>query len=259
MGITKTEAILLHVHKQGETSKVVTALTPGFGKMSLMAKGARNTRSKYLGVLDTFNHISLVIYRKEGRGMQYISQADIINPFPALHSQLGKMSLAAIAAEIIDKNEPAEHPGPELFFLLKNTLESLEKEETGLRNILRSFQLKYVEHSGLLPILERCHGCGKQEATATVYFDMERGFYHCADCGIPSEVNFSMSGKALEFVRWLTLAPVANAFTAAIAPSQAKQIDDFIYLYFQYHFEHIKNLKSLKYLNELSHNLKTKR
>ena len=62
MAIKKAEAIILHSRKQGETSKILTLYTREFGKMSAMAKGSRGTRSKYLGALETFNHVSLVFY-----------------------------------------------------------------------------------------------------------------------------------------------------------------------------------------------------
>ena len=258
MSITKTEAIVLHSRKQGETSKIITAYSSLFGKMTLMAKGARNPKSKFLGTLDTFNDISMVIYRKENRDIQYVSQADIVNSFQSIHASLGKMALAAIPAEMIEKNEPQEHINPVLFKLLKTTLETLDKSTTGLKNIIRSFKIKFVENSGFAPMLETCHTCGTPTISPVHYFDLERGFYTCESCGVPSEVNYKLSGKALEYLRWFSKSPVVSSFQAKISSPIARQIDEFLVLYIQYHFEHLKHLKSLKYLKDLSSNLSGK-
>lgn len=255
MPIAKTEAILLHSRKQGETSKILTVYSDLFGKMSLMAKGARNTKSKFLGSLDTFNNISVVFYRKENRDLQYISQADIINPFESIHQSLGKISLAAIPAEIIDKNEPLDHKNPVLYNLLKSTLETLDQSTSGLKNVIRSFKIKYVENSGFSPMLEKCQNCEKTEIGQVHYFDIESGFYNCENCGIPSEVNYTMTGKALEFLRWFSQTPVASSILAKVSSPVGRQIDDFLILYIKYHFEHLQHLKSLKHLKDLTNKL----
>jgi DNA repair protein RecO (recombination protein O) len=248
MSIEKTEAIILHSRKQGETSKILTVFSNLFGKMSLMAKGARNPKSKFLGTLNTFNHVSLVFYRKENRDIQYISQADIINSFESIHQSLGKMALAAIPAEMIDKNEPLDHANPQLFKLFKSTFETLNNSTTGLKNIIRSFKLKFVEISGFSPMLEKCHNCEKTNISQYHYFDLERGFYTCELCGIPTEVNYKLAGKALEFLRWFYQTPVGPSALAKVSSPIGKQIDEFLILYIKYHFEHLRHLKSLKFL-----------
>jgi DNA repair protein RecO (recombination protein O) len=255
MSITKAEAIVIHSRKQGETSKILTVLTSQFGKMTLIAKGARNPKSKYLGVLDTFNQIAIVLYRKENRDIQFLSQAEIINSFPSLHASLGKMALAAITCELIEKSEPQEHANPELYKYLLEALETLELSENGLRNIVRSFQLKFIENSGFHPNLEHCNKCKKTEPSSINFFDVERGFYNCENCGIRSQVNIRLQKNALENLRWLNQAPISESTKAQVSALIGKQIDDFLLQYIKYHFEHLHYLKSLKYLKELSNGL----
>ena len=92
MALIKTEAVVLRTRKQGETSKILSLYTKNFGKISVIAKGARSIKSKYLGALETLNYISIIIYRKEQRSLQYLREADIIHSFPDIHAQLGKMA-----------------------------------------------------------------------------------------------------------------------------------------------------------------------
>lgn len=255
MSIKETEAIVLHSRKQGETSKILTMLTHSFGKMSLMAKGSRNVKSKYLGVLETFNYISIIFYYKESRSLQFTSQAEIIDSFPGIHAELGKMALAAVPLEIIEKTEPREHKNPQLFQLLLDTLRAFETCTSGLKNITRSFQLKFLKISGIQPQLEKCNQCGNVKAEGMNHFDLDRGFYHCRACGGPFETSVELSCNALENLRWLNQAPVHSAGKANITAQTGKQIDHFLVSYFKYHFEGLKNIKSLKYLQDLTNHL----
>mgnify|MGYP005858905571 CR=1 FL=1 len=259
MSIIKTEAIILHSRKEGETIKILTVYSLQFGKMSLMAKGARNAKSRYLGVLDTFNHISAVIYHKENRDIQYISQAEIISSFPSVHGSLGKMALAAIACELLERNEPQEHSNPELFRTILEVLSTLEKAESGLRNIIRAFQLKFIQISGVHPILDHCHACKKTETGSFVFFDLQHGFYTCEKCGLANEGYFRIENSTIDNMRWLAQVPISQSPRAKISPFIGKQMDEFIQRFMTYHFEHIHHLKSIKYLQELSNGLQSKK
>jgi len=255
MSIKETKAIVLHSRKQGETSKILSMLTRNYGKMSLMAKGSRNVKSKYLGVLETFNYISIVFYYKESRSLQFTSQAEIIESFPGIHKELGKMALAAVPLEIIEKTEPREHENPQLFQLLLDTLRSFETCSSGLKNITRAFQLKSLRISGIQPQLEKCNRCGKVKAEGMNHFDLDRGVYHCQSCGGQFETSVELSGNALENLRWLSQTPMYTSNSAKITAQTGKQIDHFLISYFKYHFEGLKNIRSLKYLQDLTNHL----
>ncbi|HNY91144.1 MAG TPA: DNA repair protein RecO, partial [bacterium] len=92
MPLSKTEAIVLHTRKQGETSKILSLYTLHYGRLSVMAKGARSLKSRYSGVLEPLTHIQIVFYRYEARDLHYLSQAEIVTPFASIHGQLGKMA-----------------------------------------------------------------------------------------------------------------------------------------------------------------------
>lgn len=257
MGINKAEAIILHGRKQGETSKVLTVYSREFGKMSVMAKGSRGVKSKYLGALEPFNHVALVFYQKEGRQMQYLSDAAIVAPFTSLHAQLGKMALAAVACEIVDKNEEDDHAHPELFHLLLDTLRALETGQLGLRNIIRAFQLQYIAMSGFEPELEHCHFCQKTAVDEMNFFSIERGLYNCNDCGKISEAGLPVSGYVLELLRWLGKTPVLHAAQAQVAKTVGEEIDAILLNYMRIHIESLSHLQSIKYLKKLQAELQS--
>ncbi len=241
---------MLHSQKQGETSKIVTLFSKEFGKIAVMAKGSRGTKSKYLGTLETFNHIDVLLYKKEGRGLQYLSQASIIEPFQDIHTKLGKMSLASIPCEIISRGEEKNHPHPQAFKLLLDSLNALEHSDNNLRNIVRVFQMHYIVMSGFEPRLNACHYCGKENPDTINYFSLEHGFYSCDHCGALQD-SFRLSDNAIKFLRWFSQVTPADAGNAVVRPAVGKECDFFLYNYLRAHIEAMATLKAVEHLLKL--------
>ena len=51
MGTIKTKGIILSEHNMGDSDKMLTILTPGYGKSGCAAKGARRQKSLLLACL----------------------------------------------------------------------------------------------------------------------------------------------------------------------------------------------------------------
>jgi DNA repair protein RecO (recombination protein O) len=257
MSIVKTEAIILRSRKQGETSKILTALTAHYGKLSLMAKGSRSSKSRFPGTLELFNHIRIVFYKKENRDIQYISQAEIIQHFPGIHGQLGKMSLAAILCELVEKTEETGHRNPQLFQWLADALCSLERSESGLKNIIRVSLLKFLRLSGFEPALSSCYACGNANLEDWHDFDLQHGVYFCAACASTVEGGLKLTGNAMKSLRWLNRISLNQVLNARLSSAAARQVDDFIKQYFIYHVEGFRLLKSWDHLEKLERNLRS--
>jgi DNA repair protein RecO (recombination protein O) len=251
MSLIRSEAIVLHSRKQGETSKILVLYTQRAGKITAMAKGSRTTKSRYLGVLEPFNHISMVYYQKETRDIQYISSAEIINHFPGIHSNLKKMSIAAIPCEIIERAEEKEHENHRLFRLLLEFLTALEQEENGLLNFVKSFQIKFLDIAGFKPQLERCNNCHRTDAAELQFFSLENGAYLCSRCAQGVEAGMRLSAFALQNLRWFLSTPLSQAFRARIDARTGKEIDFFLLSNLRYHIDHLQYLKSLEYIEKL--------
>lgn len=255
MSLVKAHAIILHSRRQGETSKVLSLFSNEFGKLSLMAKGSRGVRSKYLGTLEPFNHVSIVFYKKEQRFLQYLSQASIIDSYNNLHEKLGKMSLAAIPCEIIEKCEEFDHSHPKHFQLLLNTLNALDKNEIGLRNIVRAFQIQYISLYGFEPYLSACNFCSDSQIADANYFSLEHGTYSCEKCGYFQEFGKMLSHDTIETLRWLQKCPIDKAHSIKVVPEIGDEIDSFLLNYYKWHIESMAHFKSIDYLKKLQHDL----
>ncbi len=255
MAISKTDAVIIHSRKQGETSKILTVYSEQFGKMRLVAKGSRGVKSKYLGILETLNHVTLIFYRKENRDIQYLSQADVVDRFPSIHEQLGKLALAAIPCEIIDRAETTEHQNQPLFHLLLDTLHALEQAKTGLKNIIRSFYLYYIKISGFEPEISSCAHCGTDTFDKNYFFELQNGNIACEDCALVTENSVRLSGKALETLQWLNRVDMSQVYDKTLPAQIGVELDDLLVPYLRFHIEGILNLRSLDHLHQLQSHL----
>ncbi len=255
MAINKTLAIVLHTRKQGETSKLVTMLTEQYGKQEVIAKGARSIKSRYSGLLEPCTHIAIVFYRNENRSFQYLSQADMIERFPDMHEQLGKLALAAIPCEIINRSEKEGHKNPQLFHLLLETLQALEERDSGLKNIIRCFHLRFLEISGLEPALDCCALCGYTGTDRSFVFALDNGVYSCQQCGLLTEYTIKLTGQILECLRWLRQVDMKTAAGVKIPAAIGIELDSVLIRYLRFHVEGLMILKSLDYLEQLQSRL----
>ncbi|MBN1541590.1 DNA repair protein RecO [candidate division KSB1 bacterium] len=251
MTIRKTAAIVLHSQKQGETSKILRIYTRQYGSISLMVKGARSIKGKQWGALETLSRVQLHFYHRETRHLHYARQVDIEDSFRQIRSNLGKFALAMIPCEIVLKAEEPEHANPRLYDLLNETLKALEEKQSGLRNIVRAFEWKYLELTGIKPRLDGCLGCGKTAIETSHCLVVEQGLLACPECAPPALSTLTLSGSALRYLRHLDQISLAQAGEIAISGSLGKEIDTVLVTFMRYHLDSLHHLHSLKVLESM--------
>jgi len=143
----RTEAIVLKRRDYGEADRILTVFTPDFGKLTLLAKGVRKTRSRKAGHVELFTDSTMLVAK--GRTWDLVSQAEMIEPFRALHEDLQRTSYAFYIAELLDGFTQERDPHPQIFALLKETLSRLaaSKDEV-LPLVARFFDLRLLSQMG---------------------------------------------------------------------------------------------------------------
>lgn len=154
----RAEGIVLRRSDFGEADRILTLFTRGQGKLRVLAKGIKKTKSRKSGHLELFIHAQLLIAR--GRSMDIVTQAEAIQVFLPLRSDLRRTAYAYYVAELMDKftEEGTESPG--LFELLLDTLKQLA-ENPQLETIAHYFELHLLDSLGYRPELYRCVNCGR--------------------------------------------------------------------------------------------------
>lgn len=159
--IVKSDAIVLRTMRYRETSRIATLYTKERGKISVLAKGARDGKSKLGGALQPMNHVCALIYVKESRDLQLLTQCDTTRSFPGLTGDLDRMAAGMAAVELTDAVSPAEEPNGELFDLLSTTLEAVSGATKQPGNALYYFELHLLGLIGFRPDMRTCAHCRK--------------------------------------------------------------------------------------------------
>lgn len=166
MSQERTEALMLRGVDFSETSRIVTFLTPHRGLVACMVKGVRRAKSPLASSLDTMNRVEAVLYWKDGRNVQLLAEATLLDDFNGIKANLDKVTLAAFPLEIALRTAHENEPSDGLFETLVRGLEGMERW-TGLPKAHCCWQvLRLLTVAGFQPSLEACAHCGRALSNA---------------------------------------------------------------------------------------------
>jgi len=198
MGSVKSQGIILKVIEYSETSNIVTAWTREFGKVSLIAKGARRPKSPFESALDVLAFCRLVFIQKPNQTMGILTEAKLERRFRNRRGKLEWLYGGYYVAELLKCFIEEGEANPWLFDLTNQTLERLdqpieqkpgdtpacENQEIAELNVcLICFEIGLLTALGHFPLLTHCVGCGKKRQTdAVVGFAIGAGGIVCPEC-----------------------------------------------------------------------------
>jgi DNA repair protein RecO (recombination protein O) len=264
LAICKTEAVVTRSLRLGETSKIVWLYTKDYGKVKVVAKGARSSKSKFGSSLELFTHSAVVFYRKDRRDLQLLSQSDALRHFPVLEKDVARFAFAGACIELLDSMIMGEEPNPSLFQLLVDVLGGLEEcSREGLKSVFWAFELKAAELLGYKPELSRCSRCGKEEEEGRerregrkgqeglVRFAPLKGGLICKACDSRERDSFQVTTEAKELLRKLQREDFSLAAKERPTSRLESEVDRIIEVFLQFHVDRLPGLKSLRLLKSL--------
>lgn len=153
--ILRTDAVVLRAMRYGETSRIVTLFTRDRGKVAVIARGARATKSRFGGAVQPLACIEAVLSTKETRTLQTLRETAYLRRFPTLAADLDRLSAGLRMAELVNALTEDEEAAPALFDLLVATLDGLDAPETRPANALLFFELRLAALLGFRPRFTR--------------------------------------------------------------------------------------------------------
>lgn len=127
MRSTKTEGIIIKRKNIGEADRILTIITPHFGKLSVKATGVRKLTSRRSAHIELLNHTALGLY--QGKGMHVLTEAKMIQDYTPIKQDFNKVGLAYHLCELVDGLCPENQENSKVYDLLKKTLNELAERE----------------------------------------------------------------------------------------------------------------------------------
>ena len=237
-----TEALVLRHMDYGEADRILTLYTLAQGKVHAIAKGIRRSRSRSSGHLDLFTRSTVLIAR--GRNLDIVSQAQSLEHFSGLRTDLVASGYAHYAAELLDSFAPDHLPNRELYALQLSTLRMLDSGASPIQ--VRAFELVLLDISGYRPQLHACLSCGKPVVPEANQFSVAMGGILCADCRGQDPQAKDISVAALKLLRNLQTHPDKVIRLQSMERNVGREIERRLHEYIAYRLE--KRLKSIDVL-----------
>jgi DNA repair protein RecO (recombination protein O) len=183
---------VLHTYPYKETSLIVELFTRRFGRVALLARGARRPRSAMRGMLLSFHPLRLSFSGSAELGnLISLEWAGALQPLAGQGLMCG-FYLNELLLRLLPRDDPHEA----LFEVYGEALSRLSRDPSAA--VLRGFEKRLLAELGYAPLLDRDVASRPIDPEGFYVYEPERG---------PSPVNGARSGALV--VRGRTLLDVA--------------------------------------------------
>ncbi len=249
--IVKTEAVVLRSMKYGETSSILTLYSREFGRISVMAKGARSPGNRFGATLQPMSHVSAVIYRYEHRDLHLLSQCDSVSRFPHLADDLDKFAAAMSVAELLEHVAREEQRNDHLFELTLSVLRAINDAASNAQNARFFFELHLADLLGFKPNFHACLSCHarlgeKNLGTKGLELRLLSGGVLCMNCSEKTGNQGTVSPGALRILQRFQEADDPEEVTRTrLDVHQTGEVRTILRQYLQNHVGGLQKLKAL--------------
>lgn len=221
MGLYRAEGVVLRTWRLGEADRIVVVLTGGRGKVRAVAKGVRKTASRFGGRLEPAGHVALLCH--EGRELDVVTQAETIESFPELRSDLARMRDALALLEAADQVSREGQADERLLAMLVGALRTVAHRPAAL--VVAGFYWKLLALEGSAPDLSRCVRCGTDDASVLAGMHPVEGGALCRACRPAAPGAVAASPEAVGLCRTILAGGLAPALATPPGPLAAEVAD----------------------------------
>jgi DNA repair protein RecO (recombination protein O) len=264
--VRSTHVLVLRRRDVADADRLLTVLTPGEGKVELLAKGVRKTVSRKSGHLEPFTHAHVMV--AQARTWDLITEATTVESFRYLREDLDAIGQASYACELVDAFSDSGDENRPLWELALFVLRQLD-EAAGVdrasgagdavpaagyeltANLLRWFDLHLLSLAGFQPQFFNCLGCDTPIEPAANFFSLNEGGVYCARCGPLRSDAEAIPVDVLKVLRYLQSKPWQEVQRLHVRTPLARQVDTLLQRYLSHVLE--RRLRSTDFLQRLEH------
>ncbi len=148
--IESAHGIILRTRPLTETSLIVHWLTPDWGRLATVAKGARRPKSPFAGKLDLFYTADFSFSRSRSSDLHNLREVKLLETHGAIREDILRLQQAGYAAAFLEQATETATPLPEIFELTRGFLKHLCGRAPQPQNIF-ALELKLLRELGLAP------------------------------------------------------------------------------------------------------------
>lgn len=228
----KTDGLVVRQVNYKDNDQILTVLTKEHGLMTLKARGVRSRSSRLKGACQLLAYSEFTIF--ENRGFHTIDEANAIQMFPELRTDIELLSLASYFAQVAEVLSQEDMPNPELLSLTLNAFYALCRRLCTPELVKAAFELRAACLGGYTPELSGCAVCGDPEPDR---FDVRGGILCCASCSAGEGLRLPVSPGSLAAMRYLVSCDAKRLFSFRLEGRAVKELCDLAETYLQTQLE----------------------
>lgn len=238
--LVKTEAIVLHAIKFGESRLIVDMFTREVGRVSFavpIPKTSKGRLKKQYFQPMTLLEVECDIRQRDQ--LQKLKDARLLAAYASIPFSPEKLALSLFTAEFLCHALRAEQQNEPLFVYLYDSMQWLDMIETGFANFHLTFLIRMSRFLGFYPNLDDyVRGCIFDLRTAT--FSLQ----------VPTHRDFLQPDDARRIHTLMRMDfPTMHLFR--LSRQERNRITEVLLHYYQLHIPQFPELKSLDVLKEL--------
>lgn len=239
--LRKVMGIIVSVTSYGETSLILNVFTKDLGVIGVMAKGAKNIKSKLRGYVMPFTFGYFYIYYKENK-LSTLKEVDIIDQFKNIHEDITLISylnyIVSLSYECYKESKVNN-----IFNIM---IEGLKKIDDKLDPMVISniIEVKYLDYLGVGINLDSCSICGNNKDIITISLD--DGGLICKNC-LNDQTIYNI--KMVKLLRMYYYVDIKNIGKLDIKDDIKNNINMFLSMYYDKYTGIY--LKSKNFLNKV--------
>ena len=241
MANVKINGIVLSESNMGDFDKMLTILTPNYGKISCVAKGARRPKSALLAGTQMFCFGEYLVYKASQT--YHINSVEPIEVFYNLRIDLDKLKYAVHINKIVQDVTHENQNCYKILQLMLNTLYMISETDKNLDMVLSVFKLRLLCILGFTPQVMNCTNCKEKENL--MYFSIRDNGLKCKACGKQDTSTIEISESTLSAIKYTVTAPPKKLYSFNLKDEALEEFKLISKLYFNEKLEKEYKLEDL--------------
>lgn len=226
--VQKTRGIVVSFIKYGDTSVIVKIFTREMGLRSYIVNGVRSSsRSNKMAFYQPLTLLELVVYEKEGKNLQRISEVKLLRPHQRIPFDFVRSAVAMFMAEVLGKSVVEGYHNESYYDFLEAAVDHLDSDRAHLSHFPLVFLLEGSKFLGFPP-----------EDADSFYEELE------PILGVSSQLQAEK-----QYLN--SLMEASFGFSEKISPIYKKRLLDHFLTYYAKHLEIYPEWKSVEVLRQL--------
>jgi DNA repair protein RecO (recombination protein O) len=238
--LNKTNGIVLHTIKYGETSVIARVYTEMFGLQSYLIKGARNRKGgNKMSLLAPLTILEMEVYRKETAQLHHIREMRMIYPFSTLPFDVIKSSIAMFINEVIFRTVREEEPNRPLYSFVESSIRWFDLVPEHYSDFHLWFMLHFCSYLGFTP--------SDNYSTSRNIFNLREGMFQSH---LPDHADYLVEPLSYTLYQ-LTASKLADLSTLQLSSQIRHALLPRLVDFYRFHIQGMKDINSLEVLREV--------